>query len=86
MKLHLLYTPDTPADRDLEYLQKRLGERRIQPNVIDAESRAGIDLAELYDVTSRPAAIATTDDGTLIEKWEGRLPSLEEVSYYMTAP
>jgi len=85
MKLHLLYVPDTPADRELTYLQRQLTERRIDSELLDADSRSGIAFAELYDVMARPAVVATTDDGNLMQKWEGRLPSLDEVSYYVKA-
>jgi hypothetical protein len=82
MKVHLLYTKNTPADRDIAYLQRRLAERQITPELLDADSRAGIALASLYDVTARPALVVTADDGRLMQKWQGSLPSAEEVNYY----
>jgi hypothetical protein len=85
MKLHLLYTPNAPTDRELDYLQRQLTERHIPSEVLDADSRSGIAFAELYDVMARPAVVVTTDDGGLMQKWEGRLPSLDEVSYYVKA-
>jgi hypothetical protein len=85
MKIHLLYTKNTPADRDIEYLQRRLAERQITPELLDADSRAGIALAGLYDITARPALVVVADDGRLMQKWQGALPSSEEVNYYNSA-
>ncbi|HUC86806.1 MAG TPA: hypothetical protein VMR75_00570 [Candidatus Saccharimonadales bacterium] len=85
MKLYLLYTKDTPADRDIAYLQRRLAERQLTPELLDADSRAGITLAGLYDVTARPALVVADSDGRLIQKWQGALPGLEELNLYYTA-
>ena len=83
MILHLLYTPNTPADRDLEELQRRLAGLQITPELVNADSRSGIALAELYDVMQRPAVIATDDNGQLMQKWEGDLPRLEDIMPYL---
>lgn len=79
MKAHILYTPNTPADREIEYLQRRLGEAGINSDLIDADSREGTAFAELYDLMGRPAVVVASDDGTLLQSWQTTLPSLEEV-------
>jgi hypothetical protein len=85
MKLRLLYTKNTPADRDIAYLQRRLAARQIKAELLDADSRAGIALAELYDVTARPAVLVTDDEGRLMQKWQATLPTAEEINSYNLA-
>jgi hypothetical protein len=85
MKLHILYNVGTPIDRDVEYLQRRLAERQITPQLLDADSREAIALAGLYDLTGRPAAVITDDAGQLVQRWQGNLPSAEEIANYYVA-
>jgi hypothetical protein len=52
---------------------------------LDADSREGLELSRLYDVVNYPAIIARTDDGTLLQLWQGEpLPRISEVSFYAT--
>jgi hypothetical protein len=85
MKVQLLYTPGTPADREVEYLQRKLAERHIELDLLDADSREGAVLAELYDVAARPAVVLTANDGRLVQQWQAGLPAADEISYYYTA-
>jgi hypothetical protein len=81
MKVSILYTRNTPADRDIEYLTRHLQNLRIPVALIDADSREGTALSELHDVFERPAVLVVSDTGTLIERWQGAaLPRAEEVS------
>jgi len=67
MKLYIFYTVNTPADRDIAYLQHRLATAQITPELVDADSRTGAALAELYDVMQRPAVVVVGADGQLIQ-------------------
>lgn len=50
---------------------------------IDLETVEGDDLAKLYDITDYPAVIATTNDGELLQLWQGsNLPLINEVMFY----
>lgn len=80
MKVQILYTPNTPGDRDVAYLQRRLSEFRLANELVEADSREGIALGELYDLMARPSVVVTDDSGGLIKDWQGTLPSAEEVS------
>lgn len=81
MNVTVLYTRNTPADRHIEYLQRKLQEEeRIEAKLLDADSRDGIALAELYGIMQRPALIVTGDDGKLAAKWEGELPIAQRVA------
>ncbi|HEX7259626.1 MAG TPA: hypothetical protein VF272_01715 [Candidatus Saccharimonadia bacterium] len=85
MNLYILYTKDTPADRDISYLQRRLDERRISWKAIDADSRDGAAKTELYDIMRRPAVLVTDSSGGVMQKWEGELPRLEDIITYYPA-
>lgn len=51
--------------------------------IMDADSREGVELARLYDIVSYPAILARTGDGVLLQLWQGEpLPRISEVSYY----
>ncbi len=85
MNLSILYTKDTPADRDIAYLRRRLEEYRIDAELLDADSRDGSARGQLYDVMSRPAVLLTDSTGVLLHKWEGSLPRVEDISPYFAA-
>ena len=80
MKVQVLFTLNTPLDRELNYLDQRLSELQVDHTMIDADSREGAAMVELYEAMQRPTVILTTDDGQLSEMWSGSLPPAEEVS------
>lgn len=79
MNITILYTLNTPADRDIDYLKRKLADERIEPRLLNADSREGIALAELYEVVQRPAVLVTDRDGRLAQKWQGMIPPVQEV-------
>jgi hypothetical protein len=79
MNARLLYTHNTPADRDIAELQRRLQKRGVELELIDADSREGSALSELYDLVGRPSVFVTTAEGQLIGKWQIDLPSPDDV-------
>lgn len=79
MNVTILYTANTPADRDIEYIKRKLTDERIEPRLLDADSREGIALTELYEVMQRPAILVTDRDGRLAQKWQGMLPPVQEI-------
>ncbi len=80
MKVHVLFTSNTPLDRELDHLDQRLSELQVDHTMVDADSREGSALVELYDAMQRPSVLLTTDDGQLAEMWAGSLPTPEELS------
>lgn len=82
MNLYIFYTKDTPADRDIDYLCRRLEERRIPFEKIDADSREGSAKSELYDIMMRPSVLVTDSNGGVVQKWAGELPRLDDVTPY----
>lgn len=52
--------------------------------LLDADSRQGADMAQLYDVTGYPTILALNNDGSFNRMWAGLpLPLMDELSYYM---
>lgn len=51
--------------------------------VTDVDSPEGAQMAGLYDTVSFPAILALSDDGSVLQQWQGEvLPRISEVSYY----
>jgi hypothetical protein len=86
MNLRLFYTRNTPADHDIDYLCRRLVSFQVTAELVDADSRDGSALCQLYDITQRPALLLTDPDGRTIQLWQGTLPPADVVSgYYRTS-
>ena len=79
MKFRIFYTPNTPADHDIAYLQQRLETNHISPELIDTNTIDGAGIAQSYDILARPASMVIADDGSVLQQWSG-LPSAEEVT------
>jgi len=51
--------------------------------LLDVNTRSGASLAELYDVMQFPCVLAISNDGQMIQMWQGdNLPLMSEVTYY----
>lgn len=81
MILYLLYTKGAPHQRDIEAFARELERRQVHPKLVEADSVQGISLTQLYDLPGRPALVLTRDDGTMVERWQGQLPLVADVSY-----
>lgn len=78
MKIYLFVAEDgeTAQTLTLEAIERGLA---VQQHVGD-ESES-IRLRQLYDVTTRPAALVTLEDGSYVHMWQGRLPTIAELHY-----
>ena len=85
MKIQVIRGESSPADREINYLVKRLeaGGRRVE--LVDADSREGIALCELYDIVRRPSVMVTDSDGRVVQSWHGQLPTYEDVSFWASS-
>lgn len=68
-------------ERDVRYFAKRLESLQVQSKLVEADSVEGISFTENYDLLARPSLVLATDNGVLIERWQGELPLVENVSY-----
>ena len=62
-------------------LSAELGRLQVEREMIEADSPRGASLAEMYDITSRPAIVLAAGDGTPIERWQQQLPTPTDISY-----
>lgn len=83
MIVYVLYNRDTPEQRRAEELTKRMQQDQLEVELIDADSQRGIQLAESYDITGRPAVILAGPGGSPLQIWQGveSLPSPSDVAY-----
>lgn len=52
--------------------------------VLDPETREGVDFCRAYDILQFPTLIALSDDAHMLNMWQGLpLPTISEVSYYV---
>lgn len=83
MTVHMLYNEGTPEKARLDDLATQLEPLDVTVDMVDADSRGGIGMAESYDVVARPAVILVREDGTPIQIWAGPddLPTAGDISY-----
>lgn len=85
MKVVVIYQPNsehaTLTESYIHDLQTQHDGLSVE--TIDADSPQGINLVEAYDIVAFPAILDTTDDGQVIQFWQGeQLPLMNDVAYY----
>jgi CRISPR/Cas system-associated endonuclease Cas1 len=81
MVVHILYTKDSPHEREAQRYCEELQKRQVEARLVEADGQEGAALTELYDVLGRPAVILVRSDGSLVERWQLEWPLLGDVSY-----
>lgn len=89
MKLLILYRPDsehaTPVEsfvRDFQH-QHDMGNK---VELLSVNTRDGASTASLYDIWAFPTLMALSDDGRVLNTWQGEpLPLMNEVAGYIYA-
>lgn len=52
----------------------------IRVELVDVDGREGVAMASIYDIMAFPTIISLSDDGRVLQMWQGdRLPLLDEV-------
>lgn len=77
----IILSPNDYRRQNAEAFVERLGQLQVAAVIIDADSREGTSMRELYDLMSVPALALIQDSGALVEKWEHDYPLPEEISY-----
>ncbi len=88
MKLIIMYRSRSDHGRQVEEFIREFKERYEAPQVeiVDVDSREGVALAGLYDIVQYPAILATRNDGSVLNTWQGAdLPLMDEVAYYASS-
>ncbi len=78
MKTYLFVTEDGEA---AQRLLRAVGERGVDARLMIGDEARSVELRQMYDVTTRPAALVTMDDGSYVRLWQGTLPSVDELYY-----
>lgn len=84
MKVVILYRPNSEFARSVEEFAHDIErQQNVTPTLTDIDTREGMALASLYDITSYPAVLAMRDSGELLQHWMGeQLPLMTEVAAY----
>lgn len=84
MKVVVVYRRDSDHGREVaDYLRDFTHQTGRELDVLDPDTKEGIDFCRVYDIVEYPTLVATSDDGQLQNSWRGRpLPTISEVSYY----
>jgi len=84
MRVVVVYKDRTDYARQvIDYMADFKRRTNHDLEVMDPESRAGIDFTQIYDIMQLPTIIALSDDGRMQNMWTGLpLPTIDEVSYY----
>lgn len=87
MRVAVLYRSNSEHERvvlDYDHDFERRTGRSL--TLYDLNTRDGAAMASLYDITSYPAVMALSDDGQVLQLWQGgNLPLMNEVMYYSPA-
>lgn len=88
MKVVVLYRPNSDHSRTVEEFvqdfQRMYADKRLE--LVSLDTRDGASTASLYDVMQYPAVLALSNDGQVLQEWEGQmLPRTTEVAYYANA-
>lgn len=84
MKVHIVYRPQSEYARRVEEFAHDIERQQgVHAELIDVDSREGVNLLKLYDVMSHPAIFVLKDDGLLVQYWSGeQLPLMTEVAAF----
>jgi len=78
MKIYLFVADDGET---AQRLVREASERQVDVQLLVGDEARSVSLRQMYDVTTRPAALVTMDDGTYVRMWQGNLPSIDELYY-----
>ena len=84
MKVMIFYKDNTDTTRMVtDFLWDLERQTGHPPEIIDPESREGVDLCHMYGIWQWPAIVAVSDSGILQKMWLGTpLPTINEISFY----
>jgi hypothetical protein len=85
MKVVILYRPISEHARAVETFLRDFQMRNsaVKVETVDVDNRDGIALVDLYQIVDYPAIIAMSDDGSVLNMWQGSdLPLMDEVASY----
>ncbi len=78
MKIYLFVAEDGEAAQNLI---REGQERGFVARLYIGDEAESVNLRLTYDVTTRPAVLVTLEDGSYVQMWQGRLPTISELNY-----
>ena len=78
MKIYLFVTEDGEVAQRLVH---EASERGLNVQLYVGDESEGVNLRQMYDVTTRPAALIALDDGSYVHMWQGVLPTIAELNH-----
>lgn len=87
MRLCFLYHPVSEHRRQVEDYARDFARRHGQaPELISLDTKAGAEMAKLYDIVQYPALLVIDDNAGLSKYWQGdMMPLMDEVAGYLRA-
>lgn len=84
MKVLMFYRPKSEFAHGAEMYVKEFERRSSKTiDIIDIDSREGIQQANLYGVLDHPTFVAVADDGHFLQAWSGKpLPVMNELQAF----
>lgn len=89
MKLIILYRPNSEHARAVDTFVHDFQERNtwVKIELLNVDDQDGMAKANVYGISQYPALIAMTDDGMMLNMWQGdTLPLIDEVAAYTYSP
>ena len=83
MKVLVFTSEDSEEMRNAKDLGASLEGAGYEVAYHDAEEADTAALQELYDIYSYPSFVVTQDDGTIIERWRGRVPLESDIKMFL---
>ena len=78
MLLKVFTKDDGPETREAKEFGERISDEGYEVEYFDLDDFETDQAKEIYDITTSPAILVVTDDGKLIEIWQGSLPTESE--------
>ena len=82
MRVLIFTNDDSVQARRLKELQTELERDQVAVTMLDGNASGNVELAELYDVTRRPAVVITQDDGQMVQRWLDEPPAAGDIAYW----
>lgn len=85
MKILIVFKEESDHAREvLDFIHEFRNRTGFEIQEINPDDPKNQFLLSAYDVVEYPTLLATTDDGRMLQMWRGkRLPTINEVSYYL---
>ena len=85
MKVIVLHKTNSEVDTRVQgYLKEFQNRTGKTLEVVDPDSRAGVEIARLHDILQFPAILVTEEGGEFVQAWTEfeKWPTISELSYY----